>query len=701
MAPKPIDVTIRGQDQTKPAFDSAAKGAESLGTRVKAAVMNPLNLAAGAVAAVAAVAVSAAVTFAKASVESAANADASWGRVSQAVDNAGISFRGVRGDLDGLFTKIQETTRYSDDDAASAFATLVNVSGDYSGSVKNLALVADLAAAKQLDLGTASEIVGKVMTGETGMLKRYGIVVKDGADAMQVLRDKFSGFAQSDAGTLEGKLHSIANAWDNVKEAVGRALTGDTGLTATTGALADALNKFGTWIDNSHGGIEKYSDGVRGIIDRLKELPKVLDAAAHHPLFNFFIGKPLDGLKKGGSAAVGLGKMVLGGYDDLFDLIAQKTGGVDVGDDGTNDPQYQGAMEGIRARNHQHSLDQIAANQKKVAADAAERARKKAEEAEKKHLEELKKEYDLIEKTTALTGKKASDYEKMAAIEAEMNRVARNTGHSAENRSAAIDFVTKLNESRKNDAEKIAAADRQFEKDGITSGALRAEGVHTIGENHIYARATAAPMPVVAGSSATSFGRMVATSFAESMGGEDALKGVDKSLGSLEEHLSSFTGGALAGFFSTWQEGIADVIAGHESLGAAVVKSARKAIGGAMAAEGQATLLKAAAAAWEGLRNPAAFAEAAGLFAVGSAELALAATLTGGGGGGGGSVSRGGVSASGFQQSQADSSDRGKATIVLKGKGINFNNPDELNALRDAMKELAGTRDLEFLYDNS
>jgi hypothetical protein len=124
---------------------------------------------------------------------------------------------------------MQQTTRYSDDDAASAFANLVNISGDYTGSLKNLSLAADVAAAKQMDIQDAATLVGKVMAGETGMLKRYGIVVAENADAMQALRDKFTGFAEKDAGTLEGRIHSIANAWDNVKEAVGRALVGDAG----------------------------------------------------------------------------------------------------------------------------------------------------------------------------------------------------------------------------------------------------------------------------------------------------------------------------------------------------------------------------------------------------------------------------------------------------------------------------------------
>jgi hypothetical protein len=82
-----------------------------------------------------------------------------------------------------------------------------------------------------------------------------------------------------------------------------------------------------------------------------------------------------------------------------------------------------------------------------------------------------------------------------------------------------------------------------------------------------------------------------------------------------------------------------------------------------MAAEGQATLLKAAAAAAEGLFNPAKFVQAARLFAAGSAELAFASVLSSGGGGnyGGGG---GGSYAGGFQNSANAVAGAGKLTVI-------------------------------------
>jgi hypothetical protein len=44
MAPKTLDVTIRGNDESKKAFDSAHKNAEDFGSKLKDTVLKPFEL---------------------------------------------------------------------------------------------------------------------------------------------------------------------------------------------------------------------------------------------------------------------------------------------------------------------------------------------------------------------------------------------------------------------------------------------------------------------------------------------------------------------------------------------------------------------------------------------------------------------------------------------------------------------------------
>ncbi len=699
MAPRPIDVTIRGKNETKPGFDSAVATAKDGANRIKDAIAKPFDLIKGFLAVQA---VQWFGEFAKSSVESAAQADAAMGRVESAVTNAGISFKNVRGDLDALFTKIQQTTRYSDDDAASAFATLVNMTGDYAGSIKNLTLATDIAAAKQIDLQEAATLVGKVMTGNGAKaFKQFGIDIKDGAGAIDELRAKVNGFAERDANTLQGQIHKIANGWDNVKEAVGRALQGATDGEGLNG-FANKLNDVGKWIDDHGPQIHAFFEGITRL---LKEDLDILVKMWNSPMGQFLFAKPLAAAGRLITGEESPNQGPLGKLGKGLGIAAADVMGYGDGVDEGGDQAYYDARNAAVRRKHTEDREardrDVEKNRKQAAAAAAERAQKAADDADKKHIADLKQEYDLLEKTAKLVGAKADDYEKMAAIEGELTRLAFRSGGNTESRAAAIDFVSGLRDKRQAETDRMDKVDADILGKGDAYAQFSPGSLIPDASRQIYVRATAAALPVSV-SSSNQFARGAQTSALDGMGlGGADLSKIDTSLGTLDEKMKSMTGGSIAGFFGAWQEGISDVISGHESLGAAVLKSAKKAIGGTMAAEGQQTLYKAAIATIEGLTNPAKLMQGAQLFAVGSAELAAAAVLSGGGSGSGSGPSGGGggISAGGFQQSQNDVGGKGKATVILKGKSLSFTDPESLDSLAAAIRELGVTRELEFIVE--
>lgn len=345
MAKRDVDVTIKGKNETRKAFREVEQGAEGLGGRF-GKLLNPINALKGAIAGLSAMMVG---RFLADTVKSASEADAAWGRVESAVTNAGISFNLVRKDLDGLFLSIQKTTRYSDDAAADAFASLLSISNDYAGSLKNLTLVTDLAAAKKIDLKIASELVGKAMIGETGTLSRYGIIVKEGTDALEIMRDRFQGFANRDAKTMQGQLERVANAWDNVKESIGNALLGFDGAESSTGALTARLGEMSVWIDQNKSNLQ----------DTLTVLTDILTALGKFA--NLTIVKPLAAVRR---AATGDLR-----EDRLLGLIVGTMARQQVRAEGGNpdledvgDLAYIRALEKIRKRRETEVAKQVAAN---------------------------------------------------------------------------------------------------------------------------------------------------------------------------------------------------------------------------------------------------------------------------------------------------------------------------------------------------
>lgn len=352
MGKRDVDVTLRGKDQLKPTLKGAGADVDSFGARIKG-LLNPINLLKGGLASLGVLGFGA---LGKKAVESANESEAAWARVESAIEAAGITFRRVRGDLDDLFTSIQKTTRYSDDQAADAFAILMSITNDYTGSVKNLTLATNIAAAKKIDLETAAQLVGKAMIGETAALKKQGIVIGENADAIEELGKRFNGFAERDAATMQGQLRQVANAWDNVLEALGRAILGMGNASGTTNRLTTTLNGFATWIDENKADLTFIGDQLARILGLLG---KIADMGILKPL-------------------AGVGRIATGNVDDdtvggfLGRQMARLAGApVDLEDAGSG--EYYKALGRIRARSRRQAQEEA-----RAAAAAAAESRYKA-----------------------------------------------------------------------------------------------------------------------------------------------------------------------------------------------------------------------------------------------------------------------------------------------------------------------------------
>jgi hypothetical protein len=98
------------------------------------------------------------------------------------------------------------------------------MTGDYKKAMDLLPIAADLARGKQIDLSTASMLVGRVASGNTEILKRYGIELKEGATSSEA----FSGIAialcrqaEAYASTWQGTQAQISTTVGNIKETIG------------------------------------------------------------------------------------------------------------------------------------------------------------------------------------------------------------------------------------------------------------------------------------------------------------------------------------------------------------------------------------------------------------------------------------------------------------------------------------------------
>lgn len=216
--------------------------------------------------------------FAVDAVRTAAAADAIWNRLAGTLRTVGIEFKAVEGDIRAAARAMQDATTVGDEDFAAILTDLTSISRDYARSLNNVQVVADLAAAKQLDFRTAAQLVGRAMIGETALLKRYGIIVDEGADAVEAMRRQFDGMAANEAGTLQGKLKQLNNEWADFKEAVGAAMIEAGGGTSVLDLLIGAVKSMTAWVERNTDTLVKFVNygitpvlrGVQALYDAVK-----------------------------------------------------------------------------------------------------------------------------------------------------------------------------------------------------------------------------------------------------------------------------------------------------------------------------------------------------------------------------------------------------------------------------------------------
>jgi len=147
------------------------------------------------------------------------------------VERMGAAVRASGGDWDTASAAIEsylaaelERTALDDGAGRDAITRLTTATGDYTKALELMPLAQDLARAKGMDLAAASEIVGKVAAGNTGILGRYGIVLEKGAsstEALGAMQERFAGQAEAYGNTYAGQQEKMQIAMGNLKETIG------------------------------------------------------------------------------------------------------------------------------------------------------------------------------------------------------------------------------------------------------------------------------------------------------------------------------------------------------------------------------------------------------------------------------------------------------------------------------------------------
>lgn len=161
--------------------------------------------------------------FANAAMES----EKSNARMRAQLKASGISWKDHGAIVKGVIEKQSAAYAMDDEDLQDSFTNIVRVTGDVNKALQLNALAADFARAKNIDVAKAGELVGKVAGGNTGILSRYGITLKEGAtstEALAMMQKKFSGQAEAYGKTAAAGNDRFKIAVENLQEALGAKL---------------------------------------------------------------------------------------------------------------------------------------------------------------------------------------------------------------------------------------------------------------------------------------------------------------------------------------------------------------------------------------------------------------------------------------------------------------------------------------------
>lgn len=266
MANPVLKVILSAVDEVSGVAKKAGDGVVSFGERAK-----------GALAALGALGVGAALgAFFKSTIEEAANAEREMTRLNVALRNAGADVSAVAPKAQELTDRLALLAGVSGGDVMEALTGLVTVSGDVDGSMANMSLVMDLAAARGLDLGSAADIVGKAMNGNVTAFNKLGIAGKDATTVLDNARAAFGGFAEAQGATLYGTLGRINEGWDQFKEKVGNAIVAGADMGSMGAGLAGVLANLGTWVEENEASISLFTSAIGNAIGALVDVGRTI-----------------------------------------------------------------------------------------------------------------------------------------------------------------------------------------------------------------------------------------------------------------------------------------------------------------------------------------------------------------------------------------------------------------------------------------
>lgn len=156
-----------------------------------------------------------------------------WAGVAQAVKTVGDNAEFQIPRIKKFAGEMQAMSGKSDEAIGEMIQAMVQYGMSTSQALANAQTTLDFAIAKQMDLRSAADLVGKAFVGYTGTLSRYGIILDESlpksekfAKALEMMRKQTGGAAAAEGQTLAGQISRLSEAIGDMGENIGNIVAG-------------------------------------------------------------------------------------------------------------------------------------------------------------------------------------------------------------------------------------------------------------------------------------------------------------------------------------------------------------------------------------------------------------------------------------------------------------------------------------------
>jgi hypothetical protein len=174
----------------------------------------------------------------------------------------GAAWERVGGEVESVTRRLWETHRLTEGEVNPILQSLILTTGDYARSLSNVGLAADLAAATGMDAARAAQYLGRILNGETTVLRRYGITIQEGRDGAEQLREMVGGMAREAAPWSV----VMRKAWGDFMEQVGLTIQAGTEAESVVGRITDSIRGMTAWLEENREAFSRWGGRIVGVV---------------------------------------------------------------------------------------------------------------------------------------------------------------------------------------------------------------------------------------------------------------------------------------------------------------------------------------------------------------------------------------------------------------------------------------------------